>query len=117
MVVDDASWEVGKDRGEGDSAFKLRGVPFGGGRRAGITVRGDSGADRTACDSAPASTPRRFTLLRFWAKIVPLNHSPLSPPGAMRRPFFRFVFVLCVATRPAGANGGDCCRAAAGGFS
>ena len=51
VVVDDASGEVGKDRGEGDSALEVRDVPTGGGRRAATTVRSDSGADRTACDS------------------------------------------------------------------
>ena len=51
MVVDDAAGEVGKDRGEGDSALEVRDVPTGGGRRAATTVRSDSGADQTACDS------------------------------------------------------------------
>ncbi len=51
VVVDDVSGEVGKDRGEGDSAIQVRDVPTGGGRRPATTVRSDFGADRTACDA------------------------------------------------------------------
>ena len=52
VVVDNTAGEAGKDRGEGDSALKLRDVPTGGGCRPTTTVRSDFGADRTACDAA-----------------------------------------------------------------
>jgi len=51
---DDAAGEVGKDRGESDSALEVRDVPTGGGRRPATTVCSDFGADRTACDAARA---------------------------------------------------------------
>ena len=51
LVIDYPAGEAGKDRGEGDSALEVRDVPTGGGRRAATTVRSDSGADRTTCDS------------------------------------------------------------------
>ncbi len=43
--------KLSKDRCEGDVALKVCILSTGGGRRAATTIRSDSGADRTTCDS------------------------------------------------------------------
>jgi hypothetical protein len=40
-----------RDRREGDSTLDVRNVPTDEGRRPATTIRSDSGADRTVCDS------------------------------------------------------------------
>ena len=66
VVVDDASGEVGKDRGEGDPALEVRDVPTGGGRRAATTVRSNFGADQTACDATRYAHPvKKLSLAEY----------------------------------------------------